>query len=73
MQEIVLRIVVGDKVICGPVSAGHPPYWSTGSGVSVEPTGLSAIGSFGLHLDTIPHGPTGPGVNDWPTGPSATG
>ena len=25
MQEIVLRILVGDKVICGPVSAGHPP------------------------------------------------
>ena len=26
VQEIVLRILMGDKVICGPVSAGHPPY-----------------------------------------------
>ena len=26
MLEIVLGILVGDKVICGPVSAGHTPY-----------------------------------------------
>ena len=26
VQEIVLEILVGDKVICGPVLAGHPPY-----------------------------------------------
>ena len=30
VQEIVLRILVGDKVICGPVSAGHPPYLESG-------------------------------------------
>ena len=29
VQEIVLRILVGDKVICGPVSAGHPPNWQS--------------------------------------------